>query len=170
MITNKEIDRLTTVEVVRDFAMRNAMAVKLCEHKGEHSLLIFRTPYFVAIRDVLVENYLEITLSDLTSNLLITGSCALACSLELGLQDLEVLRSQTFNSDRSHELFLSFHLQKFDDLHTFLGAIDKLLSCIATGGLLALRAGRFNLGLECSQSIGPMYPGLREEYLRCVLE
>ena len=168
MVTNKNIERLIEIGVVQSFVARHMLAAKLCRHNDDYSLLLFRAPYFVEFRDTLIENYLEITLADLETGLLITGSSALAISLELGLQDLQVLRARNFDNDPLIKIFLSFQSQKMRNLYSFLEAIDKLLLGIRSGGLSTLQDGSFDPRFDFSQSLSALYPGLREEYLRCV--
>jgi hypothetical protein len=127
----------------------------------------FRHPFFIEIHDALSENYLEITLSELTSGLLITGSSALGCSLDLGLQDINSLRAHTFHNHPLNHLFLSFGPQKMRHLHSFLEALDKLLPHIEESGLDSMREGSFDRRYDFSRSVELMHPGLKEKYFQC---
>jgi hypothetical protein len=168
MIYNENIDRLTEIDIVKDFVANHKMTSVLCKSVDEYSLLLFRHPFFIEIHDALSENYLEITLSELTSGLLITGSSALGCSLDLGLQDLSALRTRVFDNHPLNHLFLSFGSQKMRNLHSFLEALDKLLPYIEIegNGLQSMREGRFDRRFDFSQSVDPMYPGLKEKYFQ----
>lgn len=164
MIYNENIDRLTEVKIVNDFVVNHKMASAPCKSIDECSLLLFRYPFFIEIHDALSENYLEITLSELTSGLLITGSSALGCSLDLGLQDINTLRARVFDDHPLNHLFLSFGPQKMRNLHSFIEALDKLLPYIEENGLQSMREGHFDRQFDFSQSIDLMYPGLKEKY------
>lgn len=170
MIFNEHIDRLTEIEIVQEFMRRNLMQAKLCNRGDDYSLILYRLPYVVEFHDALIENYLEVTLADLDGNLLIGGSSALGCSLDLGLQNVQQLRARNFEDHPLNNIFLSFQSQKMRNLHSFLEAIDKLFPRIEAKGLSAMRDGTFDSQFDFTQSVSPMYYGLKEKYLQCLKE
>lgn len=169
MIYNQHLDRLMEVEIVQDFMRQHHMQGKLCSQGESHSLILYRLPYVVEFYDALIENYLEIYLSNLTNGLRIEGSSALGCSLDIGLQSLEMLRARDLKNNPAKEIFLSEHDSKTRDLYSNLEAIDKLLPLIeAKGGLSSMRDGTFDLRFDFKDSVQPMWHGLREKYLQCI--
>jgi hypothetical protein len=169
VIFNKHLDRITEVPVVREFLQRHRMKGCGCRVGENHSFILFRLPYVVEFHDALIENYLEITLSDLNAGLLIDGSVAFARSLELGLQDISQVRKRVFTNSPYLDIFLSEGVRKMDDLDSNLEAIDRLLPLIeAKGGLSSMRDGTFDPRFDFKDSVQPMYYGLKEKYLQCI--
>lgn len=169
MIFNQHLDRLPEVKIVQDFMQKSEMQGKLCGNGGNYSFILFRLPYVVEFHDAAIENYLEITLSDLGSDLLIQGGTALGCSLDVGLQNLSELRSRNFEHHPQNDIFLSDKPEKMRYLHSHLEAIEKLLPLIeAKGGLSSMRDGTFDRRFDFSTSVQSTYPGLKEKYLKCI--
>jgi hypothetical protein len=169
MIFNHHIDRLTEIKIVQNFMQRHDMKAKLCVKADNFSLIIYRLPYVIEIYDALIENYLEMTCSDLRSDLLLPEGSFLSCSLDLGLQNLDELRILNFELHSQNNLFLSWESLKMRYLHSNIEAIDKLLPLIeAKGGLSSMQDGTFNPRFDFKLSVSPMYYGLKEKYLNCI--
>jgi hypothetical protein len=91
--------------------------------------------------------------------------------LDLGLLRLDHLREQDFKNHPQSNIFTSNIDEKMDNLQTFLQAIDKLLPRIeAKGGLSSMKDGTFDSRFDFSDSVSPIYPGLKERYLKCIAE
>ncbi len=169
MIYNENLDRLTQVEIVKDFMRRQSF--KVAPSDNDFGLILFRLPYVIEFKDALIENYLEVYLSDLVSSIYIEGSPALGRSLDLGLQCLEELRSRDLSGYEDINIFLSDNEKKFSDLDAELEAIDKLLPLIeAKGGLVSMRNGTFDPRSDFKDSVKPMWHGMKERYLRCIAQ
>jgi hypothetical protein len=169
MIFNQKINRLMEVDIVQAFMHRHDMQGNLCIKGDNFSFILYRLPYVVEFHDALIENYLEISLSDLSTELLIGGSSAVGCSLKMGLQNLVTLREKNFDTHPQLELFLSEKVFKMDNLYTCLEAIDKLLPLIeAKGGLSSMCDGTFDSRFDFKDHLKPMYFGLKEKYLKCI--
>jgi hypothetical protein len=166
---NQHLDRLAEVPIVSEFMHRHGMRGKVCRTGENYSFILFRLPYVVEFRDDVTENYLEIRLSDISCALSIEGGSALGCSLDLGLQTLVELRSWTFDKHPLNDIFLSDGSLKMGYLYSDLDAFEKLLPLIeAKGGLSSMRDGTFDPRFDFKDSVQPMYPGLKEKYLRCI--
>lgn len=170
MIYNEHMDRLTEVEIVQEFMRRNSMRTKLCNRDDDYSLILYRLPYVVEMHDALIENYLEISIADLASELILSGGSAVGCSIDMGLQDRAELKTRNFDTHPNNSIFLSFQGRKMYDLHCDLEAIDKLFPRIEAKGLSAMRDGTFDSRFDFTQSVSPMYYGLKEKYLQCLKE
>lgn len=168
MTFNEHIDRLTEIEIVQKFMARNAMQAKLCTKGDDYSLIVFRLPYVVEFHDALIENYLDISIADLDLELMISGGSAVACSIEIGLQNRAELKTRNFDKNPDIDIFLSFQGRKMYDLHCDLEAIDKLFPLIEAKGLAAMRDGSFDPRFDFSALVSPMYLGLKEKYVRCI--
>ena len=103
MIYNDNLDRLTQVEIVKDFMLRQSF--KVAPSDNDFGLILFRLPYVIEFKDALIENYLEVYFSDLVSSIYIEGSPALGRSLDLGLQCLEELRSRDLSGYEDINIF-----------------------------------------------------------------
>lgn len=169
MIFNQHLDRLKEVQLVRDFMQRHRMQGGLCTQGDDSSFILYRFPYVVEFRDALIENYLEIVLVDVSSNLLLTDGSITFCSVELGHQNREILRTLDFSSHKQNNIFLSEGSMKMYGLHTVVEALDKLIPLIeARGGLSSIRDGTFDLRFDFRNCVQPMYPGLKDKYLKCI--
>ncbi len=58
MITNAHIDRLLEVPLVQEVVQKNQFKTCLCQQGDDFTLLLYRLPYVIELRDTLVENYL----------------------------------------------------------------------------------------------------------------
>ena len=164
MIYNKHLDRLTEVGVVQDFMQRHSMQGKMCSKGEDFSLILYRLPYVVEFYDALIENYLDVYLTDLGSGLRMSGGSALGCSIDLGLQNLSVLRAKDLTSSAANAIFLSEHFLKTRNLYSNLEAIDKLLPLIeAKGGLSSIRDGTFDPRFDFKDSVQPTSHGLTKK-------
>lgn len=169
MIFNKHLDRLMEVKTVRDFMQTHYMKGKICSVGENHSFILYRLPYVVGFWDALIENYLEIVLVDMGVDLLLTDGSVIGCSVDLGRQKREDLRTMDFSSHQQNDIFLSDGKQKMYGLYTTLEAIDKLLPLIeAKGGLASMRDGSFDSRFDFSSFVCPIYPGLKTRYLSCI--
>ncbi len=168
MILNQDIGRLIEVDIVSSFVAQHKMTPVDCRWSEGCSLLLTRTPYVVEFQDALIENYLDVTLADLSNGLLITGSSALGCSIDMGLQNLQSLKRQNFDHHPLLNVFLSFQAQKMGNLYSFLGAIDALMERIEEKGLVTMLTGGFDEGFDFSSSVEPLYPGMLERYRLCI--
>lgn len=169
MIFNKNIDRLMEVDIVQNFMRNHNMQGKLCIRRDEYSLILYRLPYVVEFHDALIENYLEISLSDISAKLLIGGGSALGCSIDLELQNLTDLRNTNHEFSVANNIFLSENFIKTRNLYSNLEAIDKLLPLIeAKGGLASIQNGTFDMRFDFKDYLKPMYFGLKEKYLSCI--
>lgn len=169
MIFNKHLDRLTEVEIVQSFMRCHNMQGKVCSRGDDFSFILYRLPYVVEFYDALIENYLDIYLTDIDSGLRISGGSALGCSVDLELQNLAELRTQNYEGHPLNSIFLSEEVKKMRYLHSDLEAIDKLLPLIeAKGGLSSMRNGTFDPRFDFKDSVQPMYQGLKDKYLQCI--
>lgn len=171
VIFNSHLEQLTKVEIVQSFVEAHRMNWKVCSWEENHSLALYRLPYVIGIWDAQVENYLEVVLLDIESELLIEGNVVLGRSLDLGLLELDHLREQDFKNHPQSNIFLSNFDEKMDNLQTFLQAIGKLLPLIeAKGGLSSMKDGTFDSRFDFSTSVKPSYPGLKQRYLNCIAD
>jgi hypothetical protein len=169
MIYNKHLDRLQEIPFVQDFISRQGMCGKLCSEGENHSFILYRRPYAVEFYDALIENYLEISLLEPTSNYVLRASTASGICLEMGLQKIEALRQLDFRHCAQGPIFLSSDDTKMLSLYEHLDAIDKLLPLLeARGGLASMRDGTFDSQFNFSDLVQPMYPGLQERYKKCL--
>lgn len=169
MIYNENLDRLTQVEIVKDFMRRQSFKVAPCDN--DFGLILFRLPYVIEFKDALIENYLEVYFSDLESRLYMEGNSALGCSIDIGLQRLEELRLRDLSCYEGIDIFLSENEKKFSDLDARLEAIDKLLPLIeAKGGLVSMQDGKFDSRFDFKDSVKPMWHGMKERYLRLIAQ
>jgi hypothetical protein len=169
--SNPHLDRLTEVQLVKDFMLRHDMQGKLCNRGGTNSYVIYRLPFVIEFIDYYIENYLAIYFCDTSGNLVIEGNVALGCSFELGLQNLNELRERdkSLVNDENREIFLSENGRKLGNFYDGLEAIDRLLPLIeAKGGLASMRDGTFDPRFDFSTSVSPMWFGLKDEYLQCI--
>lgn len=169
MISNQRIDRLLEVDIVKSFIHRHGMLGKLCIDGDNFSFILYKIPYVIEFHDALIENYLEISLSDMSSDWMIDGGSALGCSIDIGLQNLEKLRNTNHESSIANTIFLSENFLKTRNLYSNLGAIDKLLPHIeAKGGLISMRDKTFDERFDFNDTVKPMYFGLKDKYLNCI--
>lgn len=169
MIFNQRIDRLMEVDIVQEFMYHNDMQGRLCGKGDSFSLILYRMPYVVEFHDALIENYLEITLSDISAQLLLTGGRVSEISFMMNLQNFETLKLKRFNEHPKNDIFLSESARKMFDLHSELEAIDKLLPLIELkDGLNAMRDGSFDVRFDFKDYVNPMYFGLKDKYLNCI--
>ncbi len=169
MIFNQKIDRLMEVDIVHSFMNCHNMQGKLCAKGDNFSFILYRMPYVVEFHDALIENYLEISLSDISAQLLLTGGRVSEISFMMGLQNFETLKFKNFNGHPKNDIFLSEAARKMFDLHSELEAIDKLLSLIEPkGGINALCDGSFDSRFDFKDYVKPMWHGLKEKYLKCI--
>jgi hypothetical protein len=169
MIFNQRIDLLMEIDVVQEFMQRHSMQGKLCVKDDNYSLIVYRLPYVVEFHDALIENYLEISLSDISEGILIEGSVAVGCCLKMELQNLATLQSAKFDMHPQLDLFLSEKILKMDNLYTELQAFDNLMPLLINrGGLSSMRDGSFDTRFDFKDYVKPMYFGLKEKYLKCI--
>lgn len=169
MIYNENLHRLTEIEIVKDFMQLQGFKVAPCDK--DFGLILYRLPYVIEFKDALIENYLEVYFSDLTSSLYMEGGSALGCSLDLGLQSIEILRARDLDNVQGKDIFLSDGPLKIRHLYSNLEAIDKLLPPMeAKGGLASMRNGTFDLRFDFTLSVKQMWHGMKERYLRCIAE
>ena len=169
MIFNEHLDRLMEVDVVQNFTKIHRMKGKMCSEGKNHTYILYRLPYVVGFWDSVIENYLEIVLVDLDAELLIEGGSALGCSLDMGLQKLEILRQRNFSKHLLNEIFLSERVEKMRYLHSHLEAFEKILPLIeCKEGLISMKDGSFDSRFNFSDSVKPIYPGLKERYQKCI--
>jgi len=167
MIYNENLHRLIDVAIVKDFMQRQGF--KVAPSDNDFGLILYKLPFVVEFKDALIENYLEDYFSDLDGGLYMEGGSAVGCSLDIGLQRLELLRARDLTSDCNNGYFLSENLAKIRHLYSDLEAIDKLLPLIeAKGGLASMRDGTFDSRFDFKDSVKPMWHGLKERYLRCI--
>lgn len=165
MITNAHIDRLLEIPLVQEVVQKNQFKTSLCQKGDDFTLLLYRLPYVIELRDTLVENYLETSLSDLDSERMIFGGSALGCCVHLGLIDIEALR-QCVYEQQYESFFLSESALKLSDLYSDIEAFDKLLSIFEQQGMEPLVSKLDNGAHEFGTQ--PMYAGLKDKYLRCI--
>jgi hypothetical protein len=169
MIYNENLYRLTEVEMVKDFMQQQGF--KVAPSDKDFGLILYKFPYVIEFKDALIENYLEVYFSDLNSSLYMEGGSALGCSLDLGLQSLELLRARNLIHDRGKKYFLSENILKIRHLYSNLEAIDRLIPLIQTrGGLASMRDGTFDPRFDFKDSVKPMWHGMKERYLRCIAQ
>ncbi len=169
MIYNENLHRLTEVEIVKDFIHRRGF--KVAPSDKDYGLILYRFPYVIEFKDALIENYLEVYFSDLIGCLYISGSSALGCSLDLGLQNIVTLRARELNNAKEKDIFLSEGILKIRHLYSNLEAIEKLLPLLeAKGGLASMRDGAFDPRPDFKNSVQPMWHGMKERYMRCIAE
>lgn len=168
MITSKKIAQIANVAFVQEFLKKNEMRAKLCMKNDQYSLLLHRHGLIIEIKDVLRENYLEVSLIDITSSLMIWGGSALGICLDLNLLDIEVLQLQKFEDHPELDLFTSHAAIKMDNLHTHLQAFDKLLPIITLQGLAAIRDGTIQSKRSFFNSVILMKLTDRDGYVRCL--
>ena len=159
------------LDVVQKFMHDHNMHGKLCIRRDEYSLILYRFPYVVEFHDALIDNYLEISLSDISMELLLTGSRAVPISCQLGFQNIEELKIMNFTNDPKNNIFISEGSRKMLDLHCDFEAINKLLPSIeAKGGLASIQNGTFDTRFDFKDYLKPMYFGLKDKYLNCIHE
>lgn len=169
MIYNKHLDRLIEVNFVQSFMHQHNMQGKLCIQGDDSSFILHRQPYIVEFHDALIDNYLEISLSDMSTELMLDGGRALIVSVDTGLQNLEDIKKMNFDRDPTNDIFISDGARKTFDLHGDFQAINKLLPQIEVkGGLASMRDGSFDTRFDFKDYIKPMYFGLKEKYLKCL--
>lgn len=169
MIFNEHLDRLMEVKVVQDFMQRHNMQGKMCSENSNHVFILYRYPYVIGFWDALIENYLQIALSDSEADLLADEGTLIWCSTCLNYQSREDLKNRSYTNHPQNDIFLSDGAQKMYGLHTCLEAIDKLLPLIeAKGGLSSMRDGTFDPRFDFKDSVKPMWHGLKENYLKCI--
>ncbi len=167
MIYNENLYSLTEVAIVEVFMRKQDF--KVASSDSEFGLILYNFPYIVEFKDALIENYLEVYLSDISSDLMFSEGAAWACCIELGLEDRQELKNRSYESHPQNQLFLSEGAQKMYGLHVTLEAIDKLLPLIkAKGGLVSMRDGTFDSRFDFKDSVKPMWHGMKERYLRCI--
>lgn len=163
MTSNEHLSRLLEVDVVQQFIKKHSM-----QHTVLNDMFVlYRLPFVIGITDYLIENYLPMTLSDLSYDLLIEGGPALACSLAMNLQNIEQLRQERYDHHPLLNIFMSEGANKMDNLYSHLDAFDKLLPLIEErGGLVSHKNGTFDLRFDFSDSVQPIYPWLKAQYLK----
>ena len=130
MIFNQNLNRLLEVRIVKEFQHHHSMQGKLRKDSNDASFILYKMPFVVEFHDALIENYLEVSLSDLNCKLMLDGSSAVACCLQMELLNLDLMRLETFDNHPQTDIFLSEGILKMDNLHSNLEAIDKLLPLI----------------------------------------
>ena len=169
MIYNENLHRLIETTIVKDFMQLQDF--KVAHSDNDFGLILFKLPYVVELKDALIENYLEDYFVDLRGKLYMEGSSAVGCSLDIGLQSLELLRSRNLTSDCGKGYFLSENASKIRHLYSDLEAIDRLLPLIeAKGGLASMHDGTFDSRFDFKDSVKPMWHGMKERYLRCIAQ
>jgi hypothetical protein len=167
MIYNENLHLLTEVAIVKEFMRQQGF--KVAPSDLDFGLVLYKLPYVVEFKDALIENYLEVYFSDLNGGFYMEGNSALGCSLDLGLQDLKVLRATDFENHPEKDIFLSEGKRKYHNLCSNLQSFEKLLPLIAAkGGLASMCDGTFNSRFDFRDSVKPMWRGMKERYLRCI--
>lgn len=169
MIYNSQIDRLMEVDIVQTFMRHQDMQGKPCGKGDNCSLILYKFPYVVEFHDALIENYLEITLSDISKDLLLTGSRATEICLEIGLQNIEDLKIRNFNEHTKNNIFISEGARKMFDLYCDLEAIDKIIPLLKkSDDSSSMLKDAFDSRFDFKDYVIPMYFGLKEKYLNCI--
>jgi hypothetical protein len=169
MIFNEHLDRLMEVDIVKKFTLTNHMQSKRCRAGANPTFILYRLPYVVGFWDSVIENFLEIVFVDLDANLLIDYGSPVSIAIDLGLQNLEALKILNFDNHNQLDIFSSEKALKMYCLHTGLEAIDKLLPLIdSKGGLTSLKDGTFHPQFDFSDTVKPIYQGLKERYINCI--
>ena len=169
VIYNQNLHRLTEVEVVKEFMWRQGF--KVAPSDLDFGLILYKLPYVIEFKDALIENYLEIYFSDISSACYMNEGDSIWCSISIGMQSREELKRLSFECHGQLDIFLSEGPQKMYGLQTTLKAIDKLLPLIeAKGGLASMHDGTFNSRIDFKDSVKPMWHGMKERYLRCIAQ
>ncbi len=170
MITNREISKLLEIKHVQNLIRRHALQQHICTHDDGTSLLLYKHPCVIEIRDTFHENYLEIVIAHLDDERFIHGGCALELCVQMGFLSLEKLRARNFQTDSRSRLFLSFEADKTHDLEVGLEAVKLLLRLILSKGLCALDQGTFHSNTKAGDHTNRFPLGLKERYLKCLLK
>ncbi|MDT7515371.1 hypothetical protein [Rhodoferax mekongensis] len=148
---------------------KNSMRSMSCKFENKHSFIVYRQPYIIEFIDYVIENYLVIFMSDLNSDLMFGESSALMCCVDMGLQNREELRKRNYENHPKSQIFSSYQSSKIKNLYCNLEAIDKLLPLLeGKGGLASMRDGTFDPRFDFKDSVQPMYPELKQKYLKCM--
>lgn len=170
MMSSQSISRLEEVDVVTDFMRRHSMRSMPCKFENKHSFILYRQPYIIEFIDYVIENYLVIFMSDLSSVLMFGESSALMCCVDMGLQNLEELKNRNYDNHPKSQIFSSYQSSKIKNLYCNLEAIDILLPLLeGKGGLASMRNGTFDPRFDFKDSVQPMYPELKQKYLQCMM-
>jgi hypothetical protein len=168
MISNDNIVQIARIPFVSEFLLKNEMKALACTEGEDHSLIIYRAPIIIEIFDALIDNCLQIMLSDLDQTLSVSCGSLLHISFALGLQDKKVIRQTSFKNMPENAIFLSSGSEKMHNLYSTLQAVDRLLPLLQANGLNAMRDRSFRPPFDLSQSIHSMQPGLKGKYMQCM--
>lgn len=166
MISNNHIIQIERIPFVAEFLLKNEMKALTYTEDEDHSLIIYRAPIIIEVFDALIENCLQIMLSDLDQALGVSDGSLLHISFALGLQDKNVIRQMSFEGMFENSIFLSSGSEKMHNLYSALQAIDRLLPLLENKGLQAIRDRSFQPPHDFSNLIFSMQSGLKYRYIR----
>lgn len=169
MIFNQHLDRIMELNFVQSFMATHQMQGRLCTAENDQSFILHHPPYAIVFWDAFTEDYLEIALVDMSSDLLLSDGSLTACAVDLGLQTREHLRSLDFSNHSQLDIFPSHGASKMYGLQTGLDAIDKILPIIkSSGGLSVANIGISDKDINLSNFVKPVYQGLKLRLSKCI--
>lgn len=136
MIYNRRLEHLLKSRCLQDFAARHQANARVCETKDRYSILLIRDSYVVEISEIIVDNYVEVWLSDMNSRLCVSSADARGICRALNVPAATVCQLDDVPVER---VFISFHSEKAASFPGELSPIDSLLVFIAgNGGMLSV--------------------------------
>lgn len=131
MIYNRRLEHLLKSRCLQDFSARHHAVARICDTKDRYSVLLVRDSYVVELSEIIIDNYVEIWLSDMKSSLWVSSADARGICRAL---DVPVAVRCQLDDVPVERTFISFCSEKAISFPEDLSSIDSLLEFIASNG------------------------------------
>ena len=131
MIYNRQLEYLLTSRCLQDFSARYQSVARICETKDRYSILLVHDSYVVELSEIIIDNYVEIWLSDMSSGLWVSSTDARGICSAINIPAAIVCKLDDISIERA---FISFHSEKAVAFPLDLCWVDSLLAFIASKG------------------------------------
>lgn len=132
MIYNTYIEMLLKSNVIQETIRKNSMSTKVLINGDEYYFLMYHHPFVIEISDLLIENFLDIFVHDLTNNLTIKDNLLITIADDLGIRSKNDWPSKCNTLDS--EMFISYNEGKQTILEGVLDRFNLLLPIIVNKG------------------------------------
>ncbi|NIN58217.1 MAG: hypothetical protein GTN84_22510 [Hydrogenophaga sp.] len=131
MIYNRRLEILLKSRCLQDFALRHHAVAQICDTKDRYSVLLVRGNYVIEISEIIIDNYVEVWLSDMGSNLWVSSADARGICRALDIPVAVVCLLDDISIERT---FISFHSEKAASFPLDFSSIESLLVYIFSHG------------------------------------
>lgn len=131
MIYNRQLEYLLTSRCLQDFSAKYQSMARICDTKDRYSILLVHDSYVVELSEIIIDNYVEIWLSDMSSGLWVSSADAHGICSAVNIPAAIVCKLDDISIERA---FIRFHSEKAVSFPMDLCWVDSLLAFIASKG------------------------------------